>query len=354
MKQFSGDETFLENSGTGVSSHSEYYSILPVTGKENTFIFYFFTYNIDNRIVKVNIGDVLFQIDIAKTREYKYEFVYTGKQIDISFEFYDEDNMYKRELHTINDATIDKYRNTGKFLWKNVKPKIKLVHIQTTINDEREQASRASLERIKDFGWEYVLHTNELYKSLPPKHNCLRPNCVSMELFDEQQTQQYGPALTPAHYGCYEAFKNAILTEFHNCDYLIVCEGDCLIEGDVHNFVHKVERCAQQLIPNGINYMSFGDTATLDNAWPQSPMIRDVNEDMYVTDHIIGLQCIMFPSTVAEWLKERVRIHKWDAADMYFNNIFAGPQMGIVKERLTTQADGISLIDNALKVFIKK
>ena len=354
MKQASGDETFLENSGTGVSSHSEYYSILPVTGKENTFIFYFFTYNIDNRIVKVNIGDVLFQIDIAKTREYKYEFVYTGKQIDISFEFYDEDNMYKRELHTINDATIDKYRNTGKFLWKNIKPKIKLVHIQTTINDEREQASRASLERIKDFGWEYVLHTNELYKSLPPKHNCLRPNCVSMELFDEQQTQQYGPALTPAHYGCYEAFKNAILTEFHNCDYLIVCEGDCLIEGDIHNFVRKVEQCAHLLGPNGINYMSFGDTATLDNAWPQSPMIRDVNEDMYVTDHIIGLQCIMFPATIAEWLKERVRIHKWDAADMYFNNIFAGPQMGIVKERLTTQADGISLIDNALKVFIKK
>jgi hypothetical protein len=62
----------------------------------------------------------------------------------------------------------------------------------------------------------------------------------------------------------------------------------------------------------------------------------------------------MFPATIAESLKEKVRIHKWDAADMYFNNIFAGPQMGIVKERLTTQADGISLIDNALKTFIKK
>jgi len=354
MKQFSGDETFLENSGTGVSSHSEYYSILPVTGKEDTFIFYFFTYNIDNRIIKGNIGDTFFQINISKTREYKYEFAYTGKPIDISLEFYDEDNMYKRELHTIDATSLNKYRNTGKFLWKNVKPKIKLVHIQTTLNDDREQASRASLQAVKDFGWKYVLQTNELYKSLPPKHNCLRPDCVSMELFTEEKTKQYGPALTPAHYGCYEAFKNAILTEFHDCDYLIVCEGDCLIEGDVHNFVRKVEQCAQLLGPNGINYMSFGDTATLDNAWPQSPMIRDINEDMYVTDHIIGLQCIMFPSTVAESLKEKVRIHKWDAADMYFNNIFAGPQMGIVKERLTTQADGISLIDNALKIFIKK
>jgi hypothetical protein len=39
---------------------------------------------------------------------------------------------------------------------------------------------------------------------------------------------------------------------------------------------------------------------------------------------------------------------------MYFNNIFAGPQMGIVKNRLTTQADGLSLIDNTFKTFIKK
>ena len=350
----SGDQTFLEHSGTGVSSYSEYYSILPVVGKENTFMFYFYTYNVDDRVVKGNIGDIFFQFDIAKTKEYKYEFAYTGKQIDINFEFYDGDHMYKREGHTINDSTIAKYRDTGKFTWKNIKPKIKLVHIQTTLNDDREQASRASLEVVKDFGWEYVLQLNEPYKSLPPKHNCLRPNCVSMELFDEQQTQQYGPALTPGHYGCYEAFKNAILTEFHNCDYLIVCEGDCLIDTDIHNFIRKVEQCAHLLGPNGINYMSFGDTATLDNAWPQSPMIRDVNEDMYVTDHIIGLQCIMFPNTIAESLKEKVRTHKWDAADMYFNIIFAGPQMGIVKERLTTQADGISLIDNTLKTFIKK
>jgi hypothetical protein len=74
---------------------------------------------------------------------------------------------------------------------------------------------------------------------------------------------------------------------------------------------------------------------------------------MYVTDHIIGLQCIMFPKKIAESLKYKLRTHKWDAADMYFNNIFAGPQMGIVKKRLTTQADGFSLIDNMQKTFRK-
>jgi hypothetical protein len=346
-------DTLLIHSGLGVASNSEYYSIIPVEGKANFYMFYFFTYNVDERVVKGNIGDVFFQFDIAKTKEYKYEFAYTGKQIDINFEFYDGNHMYKRESHTINDSTIAKYRNTGNFRWKNIKPKIKLVHIQTTLNDEREQASRASLERVKDYGWEYILHTNEPYKSLPPSYNCLRPSCVSMELFNEQQVQQHGTALTPAHYGCYEAFKNAILSEFHDCDFLMVCEGDCIIETDIHFFVRKVEQCAHLIGPNGINYMSFGDKDTLEYGWPQSPVIKDINEDMYVTDHIIGLQSIMFPISTADYLKNTLRKHKWDASDMYFNNIFAGPQMGIVKKRLTTQADGFSLIDNMQKTFRK-
>ncbi len=61
----------------------------------------------------------------------------------------------------------------------------------------------------------------------------------------------------------------------------------------------------------------------------------------------------MFPAHIAPWLKEILRMHKWDAADMYFNNIFAGDRMGIVKKRLTTQADGFSLIDNMQKTFRK-
>jgi hypothetical protein len=352
MQRMGDDETFLEYTGTGLSSHSEYYSILPVVGKDNVFMFYFCTYNIDDRTIKVKIGNTSFEFNISETKEYKYEFAYVGKPIDVTIEFYDDNQMYKKELHTISEDTLDKYKGTGKFLWKNVKPKIKLVHIQTTINDDREKVSRDSLIGVTEHGWKYVLQLNEPYKSLPPAHTCLRPTCVSLTHYDKDKP--IGTALTPGHYGCYEAFKNAILTEFYDCDFLIVCEGDCIIETDMQTFIDTVERCAHQLESNGINYMSFGDTATLDNAWPQSPMIKDVNDDMYVTDHIIGLQCIMFPAKIASWLKETVRTHKWDAADMYFNTIFAGPQMGIVKNRLTTQADGYSLIDNSEKIFIKK
>jgi glycosyltransferase involved in cell wall biosynthesis len=347
--------TFLVNSGLGFASNSEYYSIIPVVGKPNTYVFYFFTYNRDHRNIYVSIADYMWKRIIpAKNHELVYQFEFKGEPIDVRMDFYDGDVCYKIEEFKLTKDNLQMYESTGKFEWKKKdRPKIKLVHIQTTLNDEREQASRASLERVKDHGWEYILHTNEPYRSLPPAHNCMRPLCVSMELFNEQQVQEYGTALTPAHYGCYEAFKNAILMEFHDCDHLIVCEGDCIIETDIHFFVQKVEECAHLLGPNNIDIMSFGDKDTLEHGWPQSPVRKEVNETMYVTDHVIGLQCIMFPIKTAPWLKDVLRKHKWDAADIYFNNIFMGHPMGIVYNRLTTQADGFSLIDNTHKTFRK-
>ena len=348
-------DTMLVHSGLGIASNSEYYSIIPVVGKPNTYMFYFFTYNRDNRVIYVAIGDTVWKRIIpSKLHEWAYQFEFKGDPIDVRMDFYDEDVCYKVEEFKLNKENLKLYENTGKFRWKNVeRPKIKLVHIQTTLNDEREQASRTSLEQVKDYGWEYKLHINEPYKSLPPSYNCIRPNCVSMELFNKQQVQQYGTALTPAHYGCYEAFKNAILTEFHDCDFLMICEGDCIIETSIEEFITTVEDCANHLVENGIEYMSFGDKNTLEHGWPQSPMVKDINKNMYLTNHIIGLQCIMFPAHIAPWLKETLRTHKWDAADMYFNEIFAKNKMGIVKKRLTTQADGFSLIDNTQKTFRK-
>lgn len=348
-------KTFLVNSGKGVSSNSEYYSIVPVQGQDNEYMFYFYTYNIDHRVVLVTIGSDVFRIEIAKNREFKRQFTFNGDPVKVTLNFFDGDHMYKEETYVLSNSNIDKFKHTGYFKWKNIKPRIKLVHIQTTLNDEREQASRQSLERVKHYGWEYVLHTNAPYKSLPPAHSCLRPQCVSMELFDEQRVQQLGTALTPAHYGCYEAFKNAILTEFHDCDFLMVCEGDCLIEGDLEAFIGVVERSCQTIEDNNIGYMSFGDIDTLEHGWRQSNPIRDLGE-LYTTNHIIGLQCIMFPKKTAPYLKEQLRTHPWDASDMYFNIIMgkSGWDMAIVKDRLTTQADGFSLIDNTFKTFRKK
>jgi hypothetical protein len=355
-------ETFLLNSGLGVSSNSEYYSIIPIENEPNKFMFYFYSYNLDGRKLKLEINDVD-SVDVSLfdivNREFAKEICFNGTPILVTISFFDGDNEYKKESHLITHESLSKYQSAGSFKWKNKKYKIKLVHIQTTLNDEREQASRNSLEGVKEFGMEYVLHTNVPYADLPPKHNCIRPDCVSLQLFNEERIQMYGTALTPAHYGCYDAFRTAILSEFTNdIDFLIVCEGDCIIEVPTKQFVDIVQSCAQKMIENNVGYMSFGDKDTLEFGWKQSNVIEEIpnQELMYITNHIIGLQCIMFPKFASPYLKEQLRTHKWDASDIYFNIIMgASPfKMGILYDRITTQADGFSLIDNTEKVFRKK
>lgn len=355
------EETLLKYSGLGVASNSEYYSILPIEKKENSFMFYFFSYNIDDRKVNITIAedDIEFynnRFQISKTREFKKEFKFNGKPIEVLLEFYDDEKIYKTEKYTLNSNNISKYKDTGFYKILNQKPKIKLVHIQTTLNDEKERVSRESLQEISKHGIEYVLHQNHPYKDLPPKFNCQRPQCVSMQLFDEPTIQQLGTALTPPHYGCYEAFKNAIFTEFDDCDFLIVCEGDCIIEKPMKEFVDAIYKAAELIEQNNIGYFSFGDSKTLEHGWLQSPVIQEISnqEFAYITNHIIGIQSIMFPKSIKSWLHGKFRNEKWDAADIFFNQIFRHSpyKMGIVKQRFTTQADGFSLIDNQYKKFI--
>lgn len=361
------EETFLRKSGLGVSSNSEYYSILPIKGEPNKFMLYFFTYNIDNRVIGVTVrnkGGLIFNlIQVSKQREYKHELVYDGSEIvvEMNFEDTDAERVYKKEKFLINNETIEKYQSTGFFEWKKkpepTKPKIKLVHLQTTINDEREQKSREQLEKVQIHNWSYIHYANEPYKELPPIHNCERPQAVSLHLFDEETIKERGTALTPAHYGCYKAFYHGIQENIDSeTDFLIVCEGDCKLEVPLEEFVQKVESVCETIKNTNIGYVSFGDKATLEHGWLQSPIVEEIpNQDLiYITDHIIGLQCIMFPKKVLPWLSAKLIVEKWDAADMLFNKIFYGSEhkMAIVKERLTTQFDGYSLIDQTEKKFL--
>jgi hypothetical protein len=61
----------------------------------------------------------------------------------------------------------------------------------------------------------------------------------------------------------------------------------------------------------------------------------------------------MFPQSSREFLVKNLLTHPWDAADLYFNIIFANRRMGILKNRITTQVDGFSLIDRSDKSFRK-
>lgn len=356
--------TFLTKSGLGVSSNSEYYSILPIEDEPNNFMFYFFTYNQDEREIAFTFEPTTgikesFLIPIKYQNEFKHKITYDNDTTKIFIQFNDSNKKcIKLEEFVVSPDTIDKFRNNGIFKDKS-RPnyQIKLLHLQTTINDEREQKSREELKEIEKYGWQYVLHTNEPYVDLPPKFNCLRPNCVSMDLFDESTIERLGTALTPAHYGCYQAFKEGILSEFdESLDLLLICEGDCKLDVPIEEFIRIVEDSIHIIKNNNIGYMSYGDKKTLEHGWEQSPIVEKIpNKDLlYITNHIIGLQCIAFPKDVRKWLQNKLRVHHWDAADMYFNTIFrfSPYKMAIVDNRLTSQYDGYSLIDKSDKKFI--
>jgi hypothetical protein len=256
----------------------------------------------------------------------------------------------------VDNSNIDKLKKACYLVNTNKrKHKIKLLHLQTTNNDDREIHSRKSLENVIDYGIEYVLHQNPVYTSLPPLHTSLRPHNVRMEKYSIGDPE-YGKALTPSHYGCFESFKIGIMSEFDkDLDFLMVCEGDCIIETEMMDFIAKVNEVCDIVNREGITYFSFGDTKTLDFRWEQSDIIKEIPGQnlLFITNKIIGLQCIMFPLKSREFLLEKLRLAKWDCMDTFFNIIFGGTNMGILKNRITTQADGYSLIDKEYKTFHK-
>jgi len=351
--------TPLPNSGLGKSSTSEYMSILPVEGRKNEFMFYFYTYNIDNRDIHLRVYEeeqIITNIyqKISDNRELVQEINYTGKPLKVIFDRIDNSEIYKSQTFYINQDNIQDYNHNGIFR-KTKKPKIKLIHLQTTNNDEREQISRANLSAIANHGIEYKLIQNEPYKDLPPSETCLRPDCVSMTRFEEGHPL-HGQALTPPHYGCFESFKNGILNEFdEDLDFLIVCEGDCLLEVLPTTFLDTVYKVGELINKHGIDYFSFGDIHTLEEGWFVSPVVEEITGQdlLFITNKIIGIQCIMFPKHIKEFLFEKLKTYPWDAADLYFNIIFSDKKMGILKKRITTQVDGYSLIDRSLKTFRK-
>ena len=124
--------TILPNSGLGVSSNSEYYSIIPVNNSTNKWAFYFFTYNIDNRRIDIVFNE--FGVDIFKnsiiisehklngmTNRAKYfKYIeYNGNPIKIGISFYDGDNLCKTETYELNEDTINNHYNNG-FLIENI------------------------------------------------------------------------------------------------------------------------------------------------------------------------------------------------------------------------------------------
>jgi hypothetical protein len=160
-------------------------------------------------------------------------------------------------------------------------------------------------------------------------------------------------SLTPAHYGCYESFKNAVLSEFDNdLDALIVFEGDAKIT-DI-NLFHEVLKQSINLFERKIvDFVSLGGPYDLENGVLQSISKKQVSNDIFISEKVIGCQCIVFGKHFRDKIKKLLLSEKWDALDLYLTNISNKNNInfGITNKTIVTQFDGKSDIDGYEKQF---
>lgn len=214
----------------------------------------------------------------------------------------------------------------------------KIVHLVSEIFNEMEQESIRSISSLASKEIEYTVHYNPLTRAFDPD---------KLPMFEN-------PNLKPGHFGCYEAFRKAICEDFtDDYDFVIVCERDCILErevGEIHALLHKTYSYMER---SGIDYFSFGDKVDLDNGYLQSKRIEDVEDFAFLTDKIIGLQFIIFSKRGREFLRYEFENRDWYGMDIWFNVVYNENEklMGILNDRVTTQLDGYSLIDQTNKTF---
>jgi FkbM family methyltransferase len=222
--------------------------------------------------------------------------------------------------------------------------KIKLVHLLNFPHDSIEVQSIKSLSDLSKLGIQYIQHVNPVATELPTE-----PPLYS--------TQQGGGQLLPGHYGCFSAFRRAIVEEFtDDVDFLLICERDCILTVKPIEFYSKIMEYCPVILKEDISYFSFGDKIDIETGILQSEIKRKLEEtdEIYITNKIIGLQSIMFPKSSRAFLLDRFKSVPWYGMDIWFNHVFLEEllPMGIVSKRLTTQLNGYSLVEKRYKEFV--
>ena len=206
-------------------------------------------------------------------------------------------------------------------------PKIKLTHLLTRPNDEREQASIKSLKPLASLGVDYIQHINKpetIYPDIPPitNHEVKRPG----------------------YYGAYNAFRRAIEEEFtEDLDFFMICECDCILRVPPEHFVDALSQVCDVVDKENIRYFSFGATGEGEMVWSEN--LGELSEFSFETNKIILAHCILFPQASRKFLLKQYKELSWDSPDIWLNVAFKGQKMGILNNPLAEQHVGMSLID---------
>jgi hypothetical protein len=218
--------------------------------------------------------------------------------------------------------------------------KIRLVHLLTETDAEREIKSMESLSPLSAHGIEYIQHVNERYRG--------DAHLTHSPLYEGNHT--------PGHYGAFRSLRKAIEQEFdEDVDALIICECDCVLSVSHERFAELAQEAVGICREHLINYVSFGSHSANGILW--SPVIEDhpAYGSFYLTEKIIMTHCILFPRHSREYLLRQLKTNTWDAADIWLNWSFRSTselppkRFAITREPAAMQHEGMSLLDEVWK-----
>jgi hypothetical protein len=237
--------------------------------------------------------------------------------------------------------------NNGMFKWKDnrdaYKPKIKLLHLVTDPkNDQKEQKS---INNLKEFCLKtditYDMRINKIWKELPPSENCNRPEHIDLK--PASIGNGFGK-LTPGHYGCYLAHKNAIcLDDNKNYDFILIFEGDTIIDSDFKELYDSLFRFNEVALVENLDLVGFGNP-------PSSTNIRgNKNQDVHCdVIPFVPAQSYLIPNKNLNNWKEKLENSKWEAWDLWIMNV-GQMKSGIADKVYTKHLPGFSLVDQVEK-----
>ncbi len=212
----------------------------------------------------------------------------------------------------------------------NILGNVKLYHILTDINTDREIRSMQSLTKIKKYGVDYKMIISKRYTDLPPKDTCAFPDIIGMEP---------GGKLTPSHYGCYLGHRNAFECGFKDdCDYMLICECDCILDVNTEDFMEKLISARNIIEKEDLLLFSFG--------YHNNQGIIEEKDDYYIIDHFIGAHAYLIPKKSYHIIKNLYDNEKWNVADLFLANNLRSYRQGIFKTPITKQAGGLSILEN--------
>jgi len=258
-------------------------------------------------------------------------------------------DVVKHMFNLDKDYFENTLQNNGKFTWNlpadeyYKKHNIKLLHLVT--EPETNEKEQRSIENLKSFckhtGIVYDMKINKIWKELPPSEDCVRPQDIDWK---PQSIGNGFGKLTPGHYGCYLAHKNAITDlDNQNYDFILIFEGDTIIDSDFNELYESLFRFNRIANEQNLDLVGFGNPKETTNI--NGPQIEDIHCDVIP---FVPAQSYLIPQSKLENWYNKLMNEKWEAWDLWIMNI-GRMKSGIADKVYTKHLPGFSLVDQVEK-----